>query len=182
MLRAADEDGPAGRPVATPKKTLVIGNSEQLREFYVQRFTCVQQTACKHIGKAFVKVVAPKKQSHNPYIRGMVTAPVWWPKPWGEGERDRVRHREPDHLWKRERLVLLPHLLKLVIERHPDIQEPNVDVAALEQKTMEMLSNWFTDRTRPNNAKKEGILKELFKVAKMEERYRRGEIGTPLSV
>ncbi len=81
-----------------------------------------------------------------------------------------------------ERLVLLPHILRMVIERHPDIQEPNVNVAALEKRSMETLSSWFADRTHPNNAKKENMLKELFSVAKMEERYRRNEIGTLLLI
>ena len=98
MLQHADDDAPV---VKTTKKTLVIGNSEQIKEFYVQRFTCIQQTACKSIGKAFVKTISSKKQATNPYTGGDATAPAWWPKPWGPGERDKVRHREPDHQWKR---------------------------------------------------------------------------------
>lgn len=98
MQYADDDDMPV---VSTSRKPLVIGNTEQIKEFYIQRFKVVQQTACKSIGKAFVKVVAPKKQASHPYTRGDASAPDWWPKPWGPGERDKVRHREPDHLWKR---------------------------------------------------------------------------------
>lgn len=42
---------------------------------------------------------------------------------------------------------------------------------------MEMLSPWFSDRDNVNNAKKLPIVKEIFKVAKAEEKYRRNEIG-----
>jgi hypothetical protein len=42
---------------------------------------------------------------------------------------------------------------------------------------MDSLSAFFTDRRKPENAKKKDILKELFKVAKMEEKYKQGEIS-----
>ncbi|KAL2014894.1 hypothetical protein VTK56DRAFT_7153 [Thermocarpiscus australiensis] len=111
-------------------------------------------------------------------------APDWWPKPWGPGEKDRVRHVEPDHLWKKERVYLLNHILRLVVEprekQHPDIRRLNVNVAKLESVTMEALSSWFADNQNPNNAKKRPIVKELFRVAKIEEKYKNNEIGWPL--
>ncbi|KAL2188424.1 hypothetical protein L209DRAFT_751336 [Thermothelomyces heterothallicus CBS 203.75] len=44
---------------------------------------------------------------------------------------------------------------------------------------MDSLAEFFADPNKPKNAKKKPILKELFRVAKMEERYKRNEIGEP---
>ncbi len=71
-----------------------------MHEFYTQRFQCIQQTACRVIAKEMIKVLCPKKQANNPYIRRESATPAWWPKPWGTGPRDKVRHIEPDHLLK----------------------------------------------------------------------------------
>jgi len=73
---------------------LVIGDEEEVEKFYCQRFRDMQQSSCKVIGKAFVKLVEPKKQTHYPYTKGEAQAPSWWPLD------KKVRHREPDHLLK----------------------------------------------------------------------------------
>jgi len=99
-FRRTDEDA---EPAVIMKamRSITIGNSEQVREYYVQRFTCLQQRLCREISKAFVKTIAPKKQANNPYTGGEEKRPDWWPGPWGPGEKERVRHKEPDHLWKK---------------------------------------------------------------------------------
>lgn len=87
--------------VSTTLKGIKIGNSEDVWNFYEQRFKNCQQTACKLIAKAWVKAVEPKKQSTHPYTGSDEKAPDWWPKPWGPTKEDKVRHKEPDHLYKR---------------------------------------------------------------------------------
>jgi hypothetical protein len=94
-----DDDQPA--PVTSTKKGIKIGNSKDVWDFYEQRFKNCQQTACKLIAKAWVKAVEPKKQSNHPYTGSDEKAPDWWPKPWGPTKDDKVRHKEPDHLYKR---------------------------------------------------------------------------------
>jgi hypothetical protein len=42
---------------------------------------------------------------------------------------------------------------------------------------MSSVANWFSDKKHPENAAKKALLKEIFKVAKAEERYKNGEIG-----
>jgi len=97
--RAPDDDDP---PVITKsKKPIKVGDSDELWEFYSMRFRNIQQNACKLIAKIWVKAVAPKKQTNNPYTAGDKKAPDWWPKPWGPGKDERVRHVEPDHLLKK---------------------------------------------------------------------------------
>jgi hypothetical protein len=82
-------------------------------DFYEQRFKSCQQSACKLIAKAWVKVLAPKKQSTHPYTGSDERAPDWWPKPWGVSKEERVRHKEPDHLYKRG--LLKPSMLATLL-------------------------------------------------------------------
>lgn len=75
-----------------------------LRRFYEQAFETLQQTSCRIIAKAWVKMIEPRKQLRFPYngrkiVAGKTiqfspeeTKPPWWPPG--------VRHREPDHLPK----------------------------------------------------------------------------------
>ncbi len=42
---------------------------------------------------------------------------------------------------------------------------------------MDALSTWFADKENPANATKQPLLKELFKLAKQEERFKNTEIG-----
>ena len=62
--------------------------------------------------------------------------------------------------------------------QHPDIQRLGLDITKLEEATMESLSSFFSDAKDTRDAKNKGAwLKEIFKVARWEESYRRGEIG-----
>ncbi|KAK3312500.1 hypothetical protein B0H66DRAFT_399897 [Apodospora peruviana] len=169
-------------PCVVKKIPIRIGNETGVWEFYEQRFKNIQQTACKILGKAWVKAVAPKKQSSHPYTGSKI--PDWWPKPWGPGKSECVRHKEPDHLWKRERVPLLVHILRLVVEpqktQHPAIQGLNLNVAKFEDITKEALATWYSESAK--NEKKRPYLKEVFKVARMEEQYKRGEIDGNVDV
>ena len=96
----SDVDNDPAPVFTTSKRGLEIGDSEAVWDFYAQRFQCIQQVACRAIAKDIIKEIAPKKQATNPYIKGDSAAPSWWPKPWGRGPKDKVRHREPDHQLK----------------------------------------------------------------------------------
>ena len=63
----------------------------------------------------------------------------------------------------------------------PIIKKGRLNVAKLEEVTMETMSGWFNDPEHPGNIRKRPYLKEIFKVAKAEERYKNGEIGEWLS-
>jgi hypothetical protein len=75
----------------------------------------------------------------------------------------------------------LKHILRLIIEpgaRPPSLRrQGHITVAMLETAAMDSLSVFFQDANKPKNALKRPILKEIFKVARMEERYKRNEIG-----
>jgi hypothetical protein len=94
-----DDDPPV--KVKAKKQSLVIGDSAAVWDIYDLRFRNLQQTACKLIAKAWVKLVEPKKQSTHPYTGSDEKAPDWWPKPWGHSREEKIRHKEPDHLYKR---------------------------------------------------------------------------------
>jgi hypothetical protein len=66
-------------------------------------FKSIQQLPCKAIAKEYIKTVEPRKQTTHPYKRGDSAKPNWWPLG--------VRHTEPDHLKKDERLELLVSIM-----------------------------------------------------------------------
>ncbi|KAI1143995.1 hypothetical protein F5Y05DRAFT_13857 [Hypoxylon sp. FL0543] len=173
------EDEPAVSS-SSSKKGIMIRDDKAIWQFYEERFKGIQQSACKLIAKAWVKAVEPKKQSTHPYTGADEKAPDWWPKPWGPGKENRVRHKEPDHLYKRERVHLLIHILRMIVEpnhsQHPTVQKLFLNVSKLEEVTNEALSSFFADKDNPSNMAKRPYLKEIFKVAHYEERYKDGQI------
>lgn len=98
------------------KRGIKIGNKEEIWKFYDTRFKNIQQWACKIIAKAWVKLIEPKKQSTHPYTGSDEGAPEWWPKPWGSGRDERVRHKEPDHLYKPGENMFFAIILSLLNE------------------------------------------------------------------
>lgn len=80
-----------------------------------------------------------------------------------------------------ERIHLLVHILKMIIEPYhkqcPTVQKLGLNVKKLEEVTMEAMSTWFADKDRPENLAKKPFLKEIFKVAKKQERYKNGELS-----
>ncbi|KAH7119258.1 hypothetical protein EDB81DRAFT_914827 [Dactylonectria macrodidyma] len=214
-----EEDVP--QIVSKKRRGIQIGIKKDVGDFYDLRLKSCQQSACKVLAKAWIKAVAPKKQSTHPYTGSDEKAPDWWPKPWagflsifhtpyrpvwnmeygmhlvwklipykawpwGPTKDKKVRHKEPDHLYKRERVYLLNHILRMVTEpnhkQHSDIQKLNLNVKKLEEITNEALSGFFADNENPANAKKRPYLNEIFMVARQEERFRNGEIDATTEV
>ncbi|WWD15984.1 hypothetical protein CI109_100408 [Kwoniella shandongensis] len=119
---------------------------DAILNFYMERFTNIQQQTCKLVVKAWIKVIEPKKQMKYPYNKGEEFKPDWWPAG--------VKHREPDHLPKEERKQLLACILR----------SPLVSVARLELSTAEA--------TAYISPPKVALLREIYIVAKEEERMR----------
>ncbi|KAJ5292318.1 uncharacterized protein N7443_008271 [Penicillium atrosanguineum] len=101
--------------LSNQKATISIRDKDFLRGYYEKVFQNLQQTNCRVIAKAYVKLVEPRKQVNYPYngrkivagrtqqLEPDATKPPWWPSG--------VSHREPDHLPKAERIRLLVHVL-----------------------------------------------------------------------
>ncbi|KAL5351007.1 hypothetical protein ACLOAV_004581 [Pseudogymnoascus australis] len=164
------------RAVSTlPTHTIAIGNDDDRNNFYHKCFQDMLQSGCKVMGKAWVKLLEPRKQSTYPYTKGEEKRPPWWPATTGPNQ---IRHKEPDHLHKRERIILLIHILSLIVSQDPNspARKNKIDVAKLKRVTNRAMASWFADKEKPNNAKKRGHLVQLFCVLHNEERYRRGEL------
>lgn len=99
------------------KKLIPIRDKYFLRQYYEKAFENLQQTNCRVLAKAYVKLVEPRKQVHYPYNGRKIVAgktqqlepdaskPPWWPSG--------VNHREPDHLLKAgKRALSFTYLLK----------------------------------------------------------------------
>ena len=80
-----------------------------------------------------------------------------------------------------ERIRLLVHILRMVAgpldKQCAAVQKLDLNVKKLEEVTMKSMSSWFNDAEHTENSSKESLLKGIFKVAKAEERYKKGEIG-----
>ncbi|KAJ5444840.1 uncharacterized protein N7458_008712 [Penicillium daleae] len=141
-----------------------------LRRYYAKVFENLQQTNCRLIAKFYVKLVEPRKQILYPYngrktVAGITyemtpneTKPPWWPSG--------VRHREPDHLHKAERIRLLVHIL---CELHSSHRVTARKLKAAEQPVREQI--FPIERVQ--------LLDELYYVREMEEKLLTSETGEP---
>jgi hypothetical protein len=135
---------------------LVISDHDAVTTFYMTRLRQMQQLMCKVVAKAWIKVIEPKKQSNFPYNRGDESKPAWWPQD--------VRHKEPDHLMKPERLTLLLTMLR----------SRRVPIEKLEGATAEVMVQIPKERIP--------LLNEIYQVAKQEERFLRSELPPETTV
>lgn len=97
--------------------SISVKDPDVLRLYYEKIFQNLQQTNCRVIAKAYIKLVEPRKQVNYPYngrktVEGRVqqldpeaTKPPWWPIG--------VCHREPDHLPKAGKIGILQHALQV---------------------------------------------------------------------
>ncbi|KAH7310070.1 hypothetical protein BKA65DRAFT_543427 [Rhexocercosporidium sp. MPI-PUGE-AT-0058] len=173
-------------PISIAKQkstTLRIGNDKKIEKFYRARFQELPTLLCKIMAKAFVKAVEPRKQSRYPYSKGQISAPPWWPALSGTNS---VRHKDPDHLHKQERIQLLMHILRMSIEprgsQHPSFQDQDISIQNLEVVAYEALSSWFQDPENPENMSRAPLISEIFSVARCEERYKNGDIDAGMEI
>ncbi|KAI9887684.1 MAG: hypothetical protein M1823_000548 [Watsoniomyces obsoletus] len=136
---------------------LTISDEKAVTELYRSRFMQLQQLGCKAVAKAWIKRIHPRKQTRNPYRGQNERAPDWWPLAT-------TRHTEPDHLLKHERVHLLIWILRVEW----------VQIDELEAATREA--------PQPIVREREPLLTEVYKVAKAEKRYKRGELDADATV
>ncbi|KGO74238.1 Protein of unknown function DUF2841 [Penicillium italicum] len=133
-----------------------------LRLYYEKIFQNLQQTNCRIIAKAYIKLVEPRKQVNYPYngrkiVEGRTqqldpeaTKPPWWPRG--------VSHREPDHLPKVERIRLLVYMLCEMRETH------GITTARLKQSDQPI-------RRQILPVERLEILDEAYRVREEEEKF-----------
>ncbi|OAV95696.1 hypothetical protein PTTG_26558 [Puccinia triticina 1-1 BBBD Race 1] len=137
------------RPIKPPTDsptTVSFSSPLSIASFLENKFRQLQQSTCKLVCKAWIKVVEPKKQRKFPYRSGETSKPEWWPRG--------VVHREPDHLLKPDRIKLMLAVLGA----------GKVPVGRLELASAEMAAFIPPDKM--------DILRDIYTVAKEEERLR----------
>ncbi|KJK73680.1 hypothetical protein H634G_11052 [Metarhizium anisopliae BRIP 53293] len=160
-----------------------VNDAPAIWKAYKYLFGCCQQTMCKMIARIWIQTLSPRKQATHPYQGGQATAPAWWPTDCLTKSK-RVRHRQPDHLYKRERINLLAHILRLLVEpsakQHVAIRGLGLDVQRLEDITSSKLRDFL--EKHDTNARKRQCLAQLFELAQQEARFRNGDIGADTEV
>ncbi|KAJ5376169.1 hypothetical protein N7509_013055 [Penicillium cosmopolitanum] len=155
------------QPSVSDKKVAIsVKDHDFLTLYYEKAFENIQQTNCRTLAKAYVKLVEPQKQVNYPYNGRKViagtksqldpneTKPPWWPS--------RVTHREPDHLPKFERIQLLVHILCELRTSH------GISVAELRKADQQV-------RHQINPPGRLHILDELYRVRQQEEEFLNGQ-------
>nr|CDI54426.1 conserved hypothetical protein [Melanopsichium pennsylvanicum 4] len=131
---------------SSPLHTITLSTEAARTAFLELRFGQLQQSVCKTVAKAWIKIIEPKKQTRCPYNKGESGKPDWWPTG--------VRHKEPDHLMKPER-----HSLLLTI-----LRSTKVRVARLQLATAEVVALIKADKV--------SLLMDVYRVAREEEKIR----------
>ncbi|ANB14674.1 hypothetical protein AWJ20_2279 [Sugiyamaella lignohabitans] len=132
------------------KAKLDLCNHDRVISFLTQGLVIIQQATCKALAKSWIREIEPKKQTNYPYKLGDMSKPDWWP--YG------VRHKEPDHLNKDERVQLLVGLLT-----HEDISIRRIREAAMPS-------------IRDTDPDKLALLEELYIVADSEKQFLNGNL------
>ncbi|KAF3389426.1 Uncharacterized protein F1880_004497 [Penicillium rolfsii] len=142
-----------------------IRDKDFLYRYYEKVFQNLQQTNCRVLAKAYVKLVEPRKQVNYPYngrkiVAGRTqqlepdeTKPPWWPSG--------VSHREPDHLPKAERIRLLVHILCELRTSH------GVTARRLKEADQPI-------RRQISPTERLQILDEVYRVREEEEKFQEG--------
>ncbi|KAK9461555.1 uncharacterized protein V1516DRAFT_711017 [Lipomyces oligophaga] len=132
---------------------LAICDSGAVSSFLEAKFRELQQVVCKLVAKAWIKVIEPRKQVTHPYNKGDNRRPDWWPAG--------VRHKEPDHLMKPERLLLL------------------VTIAHTKRNQVDQLRLATNKCSAMFPAEKMEILEDIYYVLEMQEKYSVNLAGVP---
>ncbi|KAJ6157924.1 hypothetical protein N7470_005516 [Penicillium chermesinum] len=153
----------------TERAQISVRDQAFLWKYYETAFKKLQQINCRIIAKVYIKLVEPRKQVNYPYngrrlVNGRTqqldpseTRPPWWPPG--------VSHKEPDHLPKDERIILLIHLLCELHKTHGITAQK---LKAADQPIRRQIAP--PERLR--------ILDEIYRVRQEEENYIDGVTGT----
>ncbi|KAL8896389.1 MAG: hypothetical protein Q9207_007729 [Kuettlingeria erythrocarpa] len=174
------EDGDAWGVVSEEDaEDIRLGDRERITAFFRMTADYLGQTLLKGILRAWVKLLEPGKSTKFPYNGGSKgdrrsnefrnpgrhTAPPWWPKQAGWQQGFGCRHREPDHIFKSERLLLTPCILRLTRTDGVNGPEPrDFPVARLREVTDQI--------TMTTEQRK--LLQQLYRLREDEQAYEDG--------
>ncbi|KAJ5606592.1 hypothetical protein N7510_009373 [Penicillium lagena] len=156
-----------------PKVVVSVRDANLLGRYYKKAFENLQQTNCRVLAKAYIKLVEPRKQVNYPYNGRKIvdgtprqldpneTKPPWWPSG--------VSHREPDHLPKAERIRLLIYILRDLRTSH------GITARKLREADQPI-------RRQISPTERLEILDELYRVRHEEEKFLDGKTDTQAMV
>lgn len=80
-----------------------------------------------------------------------------------------------------ERIALLIHIIRLVVRHDADESEyrKSITVRMLEKAAERATKTWFRSKKNPSNTARHIFLREIIRLAALEERHWKGQFGTP---
>ncbi|OBT84793.1 hypothetical protein VE02_06916 [Pseudogymnoascus sp. 03VT05] len=150
VTRSCGRVGPTAHTL--PTRTITIGDDAARDDVYRGCLKDMQQNGCKVLGKAWVKLLKPKKQSTYPYTKERII------------------------------LLMHILGLVVNQDSKSQARLRGVTVAKLKEVTCEAMATWFANREKPKNAEKRPFLTQLFQVLYSEERYRCGKLDGSTTV
>ncbi|CCH45725.1 hypothetical protein BN7_5311 [Wickerhamomyces ciferrii] len=123
------------RALEEPTFELHLSSETELHNHLRTCFRELQQLSCKAIAKAWIKTIEPKKQTRYPYNKGESTKPPWWPS--------KIRHCEPDHLIKSERIDLLVSISRNSEKSLQKLKESTNRISSLNEYKLKILDEIY---------------------------------------
>ncbi|KAJ6047177.1 uncharacterized protein N7446_012011, partial [Penicillium canescens] len=133
------------------RAVISVNNRDHLTLYYTEAFESLQQTNCRILAKAYIKLVEPRKQVNYPYNGRKIVSGT-------------TRQCDPQVLNHRERIRLLVHILRELRISH------GISVAKLQEADQPIRSQIFP----PERLQ---ILDELYQVRQQEEQILMGTNG-----
>lgn len=126
---------PLARALESPTFELHLSSKREIMNHLRACFRELQQLACKTIAKAWIKVIEPRKQTNYPYNRGEDSKPFWWPS--------HIRHCEPDHLIKSERIDLMIGIVRHKNANVKDLRDATNRIPSLDEYKLKVLDEIY---------------------------------------
>lgn len=123
------------RALESPTFELRLSSHREVVNHLRACFRELQQLYCKTVAKAWIKVIEPKKQTNYPYNKGEDSKPHWWPS--------HIRHCEPDHLIKSERIDLMTSIVMSANTNVKSLRDATNRISSLEQNKMRVLDEIY---------------------------------------
>ncbi|KAI9706830.1 MAG: hypothetical protein M1820_004801 [Bogoriella megaspora] len=163
-------------------KQLRLDDERAITQFLQSSFEDMKQLPLKAILKKWIHGICPHKQSRYPYKgsnprwragKGITdedqSRPPWWP-PF-------VRHIEPDHGSKSERMELAMWLIRLRDPALASGRGPGSWTKTLRRSTTGLEFRHLVRNGDEANARIQCILSDIYRIAEFEEMFQASEIG-----
>ncbi|KAL8744895.1 MAG: hypothetical protein Q9190_002920 [Brigantiaea leucoxantha] len=138
-----------------------VGDTEGMEKHFRGLLILLKQANLKTVLKVWIRTMERRKQSDYPYNGGVtaeqsrrlhgrkfpgeLSEPFWWP-PLTKSLKPGVRHKEPDHLSKDERLKLAVHMLCAPFWMVSMLRQSTAGISSLQGEPAELLEELYANR------------------------------------